>query len=150
MTDKVAVVGPHRFSDKTSEMLREFVGSLAPGTVVLSGGFGIGVDRVATRTAKSCGLETEEYVAVTGVPVMGHMEVRCLWNPAKGHQWDRVFQTTVVTAVVATDSEAVKLRDTILAMACTRMVAFAPDSCFRTLDLIEQAKRFRRPVEVIG
>lgn len=144
MTDKVAIVGARDASKETAERVRDFVRRLPIGTVVVSGG-AAGVDRIAAATARERGLETEEYV-----PGYEARDIRLICNPAAGQPGGRDAQRIVVNGPVADSSELPKLRNTLLALACTRMVAFVQGSRGGTWDAINQAKRFRRPVEVIG
>jgi hypothetical protein len=45
--------------------------------------------------------------------------------------------------------EQIIARNTPIAVACTRMVAFVRGSRGGTWDAVRQAERFRRPVEVV-
>lgn len=54
MPDRIAIVGSPHFP--RLDLVEAFVASLAPGTVVVSGG-AEGVDNAAERAARACGLE---------------------------------------------------------------------------------------------
>ncbi len=124
MAERVAIVGARDADDRTLAAVRAYVAALPDGTVVISGG-ATGVDQVAARAATERGLEVAEYT--------------CNWA---AHE---------LRGLVGHDGNWCSppfFRNTILAIACTRMVAFVRDSRGGTWDSVRQAKRFGRPCDV--
>jgi hypothetical protein len=99
ITNKVAIVGSRTFA--YPEKVREYVRSLPPGTIVVSGG-AKGVDTIAEKEAIRCGLEIEIYYAK--------------WNK-HGKMAGYIRNTDIVEAadhiVAFWDGESTGTRDTI-------------------------------------
>ena len=135
MTERVAIVGARNASPETLAKVRALVASLPKDATVISGG-AIGVDREAVAEAHRIGRGVEEFIpdyarwAVVGVGIWGDGDVLNLSR-------------------LESARDLLLSRNTMIAVRCTRMVAFVQGSRGGTFDAIEQAKRFRRSVEVI-
>lgn len=136
MVERVAIVGARDASPETLTKVRALVASLPEGTIVISGG-AKGVDSEAEDAARKRGLGTCVYF-----PKPTEHRIRCEMEPGSNvKSWD--------VSRRATPRDVIIFRNTFIAIACDRMVAFVEGSRGGTLDAIEQAKRFRRPVEVV-
>jgi predicted Rossmann fold nucleotide-binding protein DprA/Smf involved in DNA uptake len=107
-------------------MVREYVRALPEGSVVVSGG-AEGVDRVAVKEAAVLGLSFVEILPNIGTS----------------------FLIRNVRMDVGS-RERLLHRNTLIAIACTRMVAFPDGSAGGTWDAVRQAKRFKRPVKIMS
>lgn len=119
MNERVAIVGARHHPDLDS--VRRYVATLAPGTIVISGG-AEGVDTAAAHEARRLGFEVREFFAHHPSDLIG-------------------YEVSYRDLLIA--------RNTLIALACTRMIAFVKGSRGGTWDAIRQAQRFRRPLEVV-
>lgn len=133
MSERVAIVGTREPDTETVEAVRALVRGLDLGTVVISGG-ARGVDTIAREEVRAPRLFLVEYGQ--------HNVWAALGLPSYG------IDPTARDCLIA--------RNTLIAVACTRMVAFVRDECFGdcercsgTWDAVRQAERFRRPVEIV-
>lgn len=128
MTDRVAIVGSRTHPDL--EIVRTYVRSLAVGTVVISGG-AEGVDRAAVEEATAAGLDCVEWGPQCPIATMKRSGLRTQSDDiALGYRDQLLY------------------RNTLIAMACTRMVVFPDGSKGGCWDAAREADRFLRPVEI--
>jgi predicted Rossmann fold nucleotide-binding protein DprA/Smf involved in DNA uptake len=126
MSERVAIVGTREPDAETREAVIALVRSLSAEAIVITGG-ARGVDDHAALAAAARQLP---------VVVYGQHNVwLALGLPNHG------IDPTARDALIA--------RNTLIAVACTRMVAFVRGSRGGTWDAVRQAERFRRPVEVV-
>ncbi len=147
MTDRVAIVGSR--AHPNLDLVREYVRSLPPGTVVISGG-AAGVDSVAVMTALASELDTVEFY-----PEEDHQRrfrggsVFFVHTRCRGPDYDCPRDVEdVIDHAVYSRRDALLLRNTLIVVECSRLVAFPDGSKGGTWDAVAQAKRFRRPVEL--
>lgn len=141
--ERVAIVGSRTASAATLDKVRDLVLSLPANTVVISGG-AVGVDQTATEAALARGLSTLQIRPVT-VNIPGRQYIAIMSRVDDDIEEDphMFFYHT------PSMRDALIFRNTIIAIECTRMVAFVENSRGGTWDAVNQAKRFRRPCEVI-
>lgn len=125
MAERVAIVGSREHP--RLEMVREYVRSLPAASVVLSGA-ARGVDAAAEAAAIERGLMTRSYEPQDASALFSGRG-RAVWHPLATR--DRMLY-----------------RNTLLALACDRMVVFPDGSRGGCWDAAREAHRFRRPVEV--
>ncbi len=123
MTEVVAIVGARDADEATLNAVWDFVRELPGDTFVISGG-AAGVDRHAIAAARERGLPCAVLTPVTG---------------------DLALARAGVQARQPRDSYL--FRNTLIAIACTRMQAYVRGSRGGTRDAVRQAKRFKRPVK---
>ena len=121
MSERVAVVGSR--AHPNLYMVREYVRSLPRDTVIVSGG-AKGVDTTAEEEAISLGMEG---LIFTPGDVLLHAPRALRALPPR---------------------DLLIARNTLIAVACTRMVVFPDGSRGGSFDSVAQAKRFRRPCEI--
>lgn len=141
MTDRVAIVGAREASPETLEKVREYVRALPEGTIVVSGG-ARGVDLTATIAARESGLSTVEYRPSVSTAVGTEIQSRVDMSDA--YEWEPHCWLGKVSL-----RDALIFRNTLIAVDCSRMVAFAQGSKGGTWDAVKQAERFKRPVEIV-
>jgi hypothetical protein len=139
MTDRVAIVGARDASPETLERVREYVRGLPEGTIVVSGG-AKGVDEAAAAEARRRGRSAEE----RGLRVFEYFARR-----EYGETWIECNGEHCLGLGGESVRDALLLRNTLIAIRCTRMVAFVEGSKGGTWDAIAQGRRFKRPVKVI-
>jgi len=139
VTQRVAVVGAREASPETLEKVRAYVRALPAGTIVVSGGAD-GVDTVAAETARSVGLATIEFA-----PKVGKIAGMSIARRNNGGPWEMWKSFDYEPSM----RDALIFRNTLIALECTRMVAFVQGSKGGTWDAVKQAERFRRPVEIV-
>lgn len=124
MSERVAIVGSRAHPDL--EMVRAYVRTLPAGSAVISGG-APGVDTAATDEAER-------------IYRNGGLLSRLIYRPEDVRTALRVAGGSSRDLLIA--------RNTLIAVACTRMVVFPDGSKGGAWDAVAQAKRFRRPCEI--
>lgn len=138
MTERVAIVGSREHP--RLDIVERYVDALKPGTMVISGG-ARGVDATAEARAIARGLTVMTYQVLKRATGPGHVIVEMQAAPLIDRQrWSLPRGTSYRDALI--------LRNTLIAVACTRMAAFVQGSRGGTWDAVRQAKRFGRPVSV--
>lgn len=128
-TDEVVAIVGSRAHPRL-ELVAEFVATLSEGVVVVSGGAG-GVDRAAIVAAHARRMRTIEFPAQSPASCLAQI------NGEPGHE-----------QVFVDGRDRLLFRNTLIAVACTRMVLFPDGSKGGCWDAAREAVRFHRPVEV--
>lgn len=145
MTERVAIVGARDASPETLAKVRALVASLPPGSSVVSGG-AKGVDRTAVTAAQSHGLMTIEFIPQIASIGPDHVLVRVR---NVGDEYDDEAEPAISFWKKGSMRDLLIFRNSIIALECDRMVAFAEGSNGGTWDAVKQAARFNRPCEVV-
>jgi hypothetical protein len=124
VTERVAIVGSR--AHPNLELVREYVRSLPLGAQVISGG-AVGVDQAASSEASRRDA--------------GSLRV---WPLVITPGWVR----EIGRMPEMSEHDALLGRNTLIAIACTRMVVFPDGSKGGCWDAAREAVRFKRPVEV--
>jgi hypothetical protein len=133
VSERVAIVGTREPDEETVEAVKALVRSLPEGALVVSGG-AKGVDSIAEHAAFERHLD------------------RLIFTPRDfSERMEKVhsFATGDWVQGLISDRDACIGRNTLIAIACTRMVAFVRGSRGGTWDAVKQAERFKRPCEVV-
>lgn len=142
--ERIAVVGARAHPDL--DEVRAFVlEEVAPGDTIVSGG-ATGVDQAAEETAILERLTVVSY-RVEGLQGDLLTVTEWVWTPGRG-KW-RIARTWQMPAGTSM-RDALIFRNTFVAIACTRMVAFTRGTKGGTADAMRQAQRFHRPVSERG
>lgn len=144
MTERVAIVGSREHPNL--DLVREYVRGLPFGSRVISGG-AIGVDSAAVDEARRCRLVTVDFLPRRQRD--SRDERRLIVERVECE--DGAFTMREVAELNSGLSmrDVVIFRNSLIAMYCTRMVAFVDGSAGGTWDAVAQAKRFKRPVEIV-
>jgi predicted Rossmann fold nucleotide-binding protein DprA/Smf involved in DNA uptake len=134
--ERVAIVGTRKPDSPTHDAVVTLIQALPEGTVIVTGGAN-GVDMIACEMAERLGLP----LIVFWPEGMESM----LRNAAD--RWGRAPEYTGTLPI--DPKQATLARNTLIAVACTRMVAFVRGSQGGTWDAVRQAKRFDRPCQII-
>lgn len=144
--ERIAIVGSRECSPETEAKVRAYVRALPKGTTVVSGGAD-GVDSIAEEEASRCGLHVESYRPSDENPC-GYMHI-VTRTPDEGSARYTLSVRGFGVRGAKARRDMLIFRNTWIAIQCDRMVAFVAGSKGGTWDAVAQAKRFKRPCEVI-
>jgi predicted Rossmann fold nucleotide-binding protein DprA/Smf involved in DNA uptake len=140
MSERVAIVGAREHP--RLDLVREYVRSMPPGTVVVSGG-AAGVDRVAEATAVERGLRVVSYRLVHPHGTRSFFAIKEI--EMTRDESERLQEIRLEAVYDA--RTALIFRNTLIALS-DRSVVFPDGSRGGSYDEADQAVRFKRPVEL--